>query len=320
MIPSAANPAGLLSFRALIRSLAALFFSAVLVAPASAAAAPPCTSFDLGKALAVYDIARWASHTSAPASDASTLTRVQTLVIDPGHGGENEGAVGVLGVHEKYLTIELALDLRDRLQRAHPNLRVVLTRYWDSDVALPDRIAMANQRGADLFISLHYNAAVHARAVGFETYFLATHEAVPGQGDVKGQPIAATGGAVTGLEKDLETKPSGPTAERAFELVLEDLHRSVQHRRSGRLAEIVQKQLRSRLKSVNRGVKQANFAVLRGAEMPAIVVESGFLTHPKEGKKVHGLEHRKQVIEALMEAVVEFDRTLEAEQTPLPSS
>ena len=285
----------------------------------SAAAVPPVAvrGIDLPTVLALYDRGRQLDHhldrrITEESAERRELSTLRTIVLDPGHGGDNNGAVGVHGINEKYLTLELAYALRDRLQRAYPDTRVVLTRYWDQSVGLSERIHHANTIGADLFLSLHYNAAVHDRAVGFETYFLVESEAIPGQQEVEGEPIAATGMEVTGIDRAAVDRPTSGTYNDVVVRMQRDLARQIQHRDSGHLAETVQAELDRQLSSINRGVKQANFAVLRGALMPAVVVEAGFLTHPEEGQAIFAPRHQERVVDALFRAVGRFDRELTA--------
>ena len=245
-----------------------------------------------------------------------TLNRLQTIVIDPGHGGENQGALGVAGIHEKFITLELAYALRDELQKKYPSARVVMTRYWDVSVGLTDRIAYANTIGADLFVSLHYNAATHSRAIGFETYFLTSSEATPGQEQVKGEPIATAAPSATGIKQELLTDPKASTFNEVVVDMQTDLARQRQHNDSALFAQLANEGLAHRLTSVNRGVKQANFAVLRGALMPAIVVESGFVTHTTEGRDVLTERHRGKVVAGLLEAIEKLDQQLDERDTP----
>jgi N-acetylmuramoyl-L-alanine amidase len=296
-----------------------LLLFAVLL-PSTVAAGPPVTlrGIELPTVLSFYDRARHVAHRADQQADPreqtdhpdeppqKRLESIDTIVLDPGHGAGNSGAIGVAHVAEKYLTLELAYALRRRIQETYPDVRVVLTRYWDKGLSLDERTHLANRIDADLFLSLHYNAAVHQRAVGYETYYLATREAIPGRQQVKGEPIAAASSRVTGI--------AGESDEEAFEIqgddlavIKRDLARARQHRFSGLLAETVQRHLIEHVDSVDRGVKQANFGVLRGALMPAVVVESGFLTHPDEGRQVLDPDHRKKLVESLMESIDQFD-------------
>ena len=291
---------------------------ASLACASTGVAHPPVTvrGIELPTVLSFYDRAREAAvaaggdrvEDETADDEANGLETVDTIVLDPGHGAGNLGAIGVTGVAEKYLTLELAYELRKRLQKRFPDLRVVLTRYWDSQVGLDDRTHMANRIGADLFLSLHYNAASHQRAVGYETYFLDTRKAIPGRHQqAAGKPIASLSPHATGVAKEDDTEPFGVQGDQ-LAIIRRDLQRAHQHQLSGMLAETVQSSLGANLESIDRGVKQANFAVLRGALMPAVVVEAGFLTHPDEGEACLQAEHRDRVVDGLVEAVRRFDR------------
>lgn len=285
-----------------------------LVIAAPAAAHPGSLwGVDLPSVIALRDQARVVGHELSNGEDeerAPGLQRLRTIVIDPGHGGDNSGATGVAGIAEKFLTLELAYELRERLQERYPDLRVVLTRYWDTSLDFADRVHLANMASGDLFLSLHYNAAVHDRAVGFETYFLRPEEVTPGQEEVQGQPVASVDGSVTGIDRPIDGLPPFGQYGDSVMLIEQDLLRAHQHMLSGLLAESVQESFRQHLDAPDRGVKQANFAVLRGAHMPAVVVEAGFLTHPEEGMEVTTSEHRTLVATALLDAVADFDTQL----------
>ena len=286
-----------------------------LTSPAKALP-PTLRGIDMGTVLMMRDQARATAiqerlrttHQGSP----TALKHVKTIVLDAGHGGENQGALGVACVHEKFLTIDLAFALRDAIQERYPDARIIMTRYWDRELSLSDRITMANERGADLFLSLHYNAAVHDKAIGVETYFLTTEQAIPGAEPAQGAPIASASG-ISGMERAALGAQLPPgTFNDAMLTLQRDLARSVQHQRSGLLAELIQTRMVAATHSVNRGVKQANFGVLRGALMPAVVVEAGFVTHPAEGKKVATDRHRARLTAALLDAIIAYDDALAA--------
>lgn len=288
----------------------------LMAVPAMAAHPGSLWGIDLPSVIALRDQVRVMAHSHAEPTDGEQLLdgqelpqlqRVRTIVLDPGHGGNNSGATGHAGVAEKYLNLELAYDLRERLQKKYPDLRVILTRYWDASVEIPDRVHLANMANADLFISLHYNAAVHDRAYGYETYFLRPEEVTPGSEEVQGLPVASAENNATGILRPVEgVRPVGQYGD-ALMLIQQDLLRAHQHTLSGRLAEAVQDGFRDNLTSMDRGVKQANFAVLRGAHMPAVLVEVGFLTHPEEGFEILTPEHRASVSSSLITAIENFD-------------
>lgn len=294
--------------------------------PTTADAFPPAsvTGIDLPTVLTLDDQARRFAYliaqeaaeqsqdkqaADAVATSRKSLKKLRTIVLDPGHGGENLGALGVVQIQEKYLTLELAYRLRKELQQKYPDARVILTRYWDQSLSLSDRVHFANRMGADIFLSLHYNAAPHQHAIGFETYFLAADEVTPGKQEKKGKPIATSQNVVSGMEQRGLGVEEGVYND-ALLTLKRDLARENQNRESGLLAETIQQNLVKRIDSTDRGVKQANFGVLRGALMPAVVVESGFLTHPVEGEKVAGEKHRENTVSALVSAIEDFDQRL----------
>ncbi|MFU8802708.1 MAG: N-acetylmuramoyl-L-alanine amidase family protein [Bradymonadaceae bacterium] len=267
---------------------------------------------DVATVLTLHDHARLLAFEAQSEKKATkSLKKVRTIVIDPGHGGDNSGATGVAGIREKYLTLDLAYELRKQLQERFPEARVVMTRYWDKSMSLTERVHFANVVEADLFISLHYNAAVHDRALGFETYFLLAEDVTPGQERVQSAPLATSSPTMTGIEANMDSQlPPIGVANDMIATIQRDLERGRLHAESGLLAQTVQKGMARHLDAPDRGVKQANFGVLRGALMPAIVVEAAFLTHPGEGVEVLEKAHRKKISRALVEAVETFDRTL----------
>lgn len=292
---------------------AALALLTLLSSSPAALAAPPLTTrgIDLANVLLMREHARsqdW-MRGKKTRRKGRRLKHIKTIVIDPGHGGENQGALGVASIHEKFLTINLAYDLRDAVQAAYPDARVILTRYWDRGMSLSERIHMANTIEADLFISLHYNSAVHDKAHGVETFFLSADQVTPGEETKTSAPIASTAANTTGMPPE-DKRPEQGTFNDTMLNLQRDLQRARQHRESGLLAEAVQDRLTRHTDARDRGVKQANFGVLRGALMPAIVVEGGFLSHPEEGKEIPTSKHRKQLITALTRSIYDFDVVL----------
>ncbi len=257
---------------------------------------------DLTSVLTMRDQARVVAHhhhkehSDQLDDQVADLNQIRTVVIDPGHGGTNIGAVGIAGIPEKRLTLELAYQLREELQQKYPRLRVVLTRYWDTTVELEDRAEIANLANADLFLSLHYNAASHQRAVGFETFFLNANQALSSFEEEE-----EFAGEIEGVAHSSHT----------LELIQFDLLRAHRHELSAELAELIQHRFVRRIDSVDRGVKQGNFSVLRNAEMPAVVVEAGFMTHPEEGLEILTREHRSRITTSLIEAIEDFDVVLD---------
>lgn len=288
---------------------------ATVIGALPAHAAPPVGlhGINLAMVLHVQDNARRVharerrAQDSSRQRDAKKFKHIKTIVIDPGHGGENQGALGVAHVHEKFLTMDLAYALRARLQKTYPNARVIMTRYWDTSMGLSERVHLANQVKADLFLSLHYNSATTKRAEGIETFYLSTKHATPNVKPTQGKPLASIGRSSTGMDTEQPKEPVQGTMDDDMLNMKRDLMLQQQHQNSGLLARTVQSALISKLQATNRGVKQANFGVLRGAHMPAVVVEAGFVSHPEEGKRLLKNAHRDHVVIALMAAIDRFD-------------
>jgi len=210
--------------------------------------------------------------------------------VDPGHGGDDVGAKGRKGLREKDTALGLAQELKSVLESA--GFEVLLTRDQDVFVPLWDRAKLANDAGADLFLSLHLNAARARSAKGSEVYFLSLDE-----GDRDGTEVAALENAEAG-------KPPAPDS--VLSSILQDLAQKAYLQESERLAVNIQNQL-NRLGGIKeRGVKQAPFVVLRGAAMPAVLVEVAFISNPSEEKKLKEAVFRRKVAEAIATGVKRF--------------
>jgi N-acetylmuramoyl-L-alanine amidase len=213
---------------------------------------------------------------------------IRTIVIDPGHGGKDVGALGPGGLMEKDVTLAVARKLASVLS-AKTGARVVLTREDDSLVSLDQRTAVANQYNADLFLSVHMNAAVVKGAKGSETYFLSLEAS-----DELAKKAAETENA------------SASSATSDLNLILWDLAQQAYLDESSRFAQAIQEELNSATSVANRGVKQAPFKVLVGATMPAALVEVGFISNPEEETKLRSDEFQNLMVDALTRAVQRY--------------
>ena len=222
--------------------------------------------------------------------------RRYTIVLDPGHGGSETGAVGPAGSEEADLTLMIAKALRIELKRRLP-VEVVLTRTEDVDIELETRTAIANENQADLFISLHFNSSFGSRPRGAETYFLSR--------EASDQQAAAFAAA----ENASAAGAGGPELE--LKMILWDLAHSLHLGKSQRFAKLVQEELNRALGLRDRGVKQAPFTVLMGARMPAVLVELGFLSNPDEEERLKSPIYRADLVDALVQAVSRFKRQIE---------
>lgn len=220
---------------------------------------------------------------------------VSRIVIDPGHGGHDSGAKG-RGVVESELVLDVALRLEKLLQKV-PGVEVILTRRTDDFIELPERTAMANREGADLFLSIHANASSSALAHGVETYYLnfATN---------------LSAAAVAARENANSTQAMGalPDIVKAIALnnKLDESHDLASH---------VQSAMIERLRQANKtvkdlGVKQAPFVVLIGAVMPSVLAEISFVTNPQEAKLLKSNTYRQRIADALFTAVRNYQTSL----------
>lgn len=218
-------------------------------------------------------------------------------VIDPGHGGEKDGAIGVRGIREKDVTLQIARRLGAQLQRQ--KARVILTRTSDVGVPLAQRAALANARQADLFVSIHVNAMPGAasRTRGIETYFLSADAT-----DSSATAVAARENADR-LAGEPELDPADLVAR-----ILQDLADTDALNGSSVLAHSIHEELVRRLGADDRGVKQAPFYVLAGARMPAVLLEVGFVTNPGEARALGTAKYQELVARSIAEGIATWRR------------
>jgi N-acetylmuramoyl-L-alanine amidase len=226
---------------------------------------------------------------------------VSRIVIDPGHGGHDSGAKGKSGIVESELVLDIALRVEKMLQNVG-GVEVILTRRTDDFIELPERTAIANREGADLFLSIHANASTSSLAHGIETYFLnfATN-------------ISAA--AVAARENANSTQAMGALPDFVKAIALND---KVDESRD--LANHLQAAMLDRLRPANKtlkdlGVKQAPFVVLIGAVMPSVLAEISFVTNPQEARLLKGNAYRQKIAEALFEGVRKYQLSLKAMTT-----
>ncbi len=233
-----------------------------------------------------------------PSEDTEPLSLAQQLglgvkkiVVDPGHGGKDPGAIGPNGLKEKDVTLALALRLKPELEGR--GYQVIMTRDSDVFIGLEERTAMANDSRADLFISIHTNAARDRRVRGIETYFL---------GVAKSREASET----AMLENAISQQ-----ALSDLEKILLDLTRTSNLKQSSLLAESIQDNLYSGLSGSfsnirNLGVKQASFYVLIGAQMPAVLVETSFISNPNAEKLLTRKDYRDTVAQSLLRGILQY--------------
>ncbi len=268
---------------------------AVLRVVFEGAAAEPRTSTLVDPHRLVLDFPRPEEPETRERSEAAPPLRL--IVLDAGHGGHDSGAVGPTGLMEKDVVLDVTRRVA-RLVEAGLGVKVVLTRDGDHFVPLRDRTSFANRERADLFVSIHANAHRQSSWEGVETYFLSS-EATDGEA----RQVAALENSVVQFEK-----PVARGRADVLKAILWDLAQSAFQVESSRLAEIVQDSMTRALRIPNRGVKQAGFYVLGGAAMPAILIEIGFVTNPREERKLRDAQYRDEIARAIVSGLAEYKR------------
>jgi N-acetylmuramoyl-L-alanine amidase len=217
------------------------------------------------------------------------ISKIRRIVVDPGHGGHDPGAVGPNGIQEKDIVLAIGLKLKDLL-KDDLGLDVVMTRSTDVFIPLEERTAIANKVGADLFLSVHANAAGNRSASGIETYYLNL--------------------AKTEKAAQLAAKENGTSLEKVsvLQAILFDLMANYKLNDSAHLADEVQKSLHKKIRSSyhdvkNLGVKQGPFYVLVGASMPSILVEAAFLSNSVEEARLKETSYQDMTAEGILEGV-----------------
>ena len=218
-----------------------------------------------------------------------------TIVLDAGHGGDDPGAIGPNGTREKDINLKIIYELKELFEK-DGRYNVVLTRKDDTFIPLAERTQIANDQKADLFVSVHCNASINKNMSGFEVYFLNENAS---------DPEAAATAILENSVVRLEEKPTGKQMKRQQLLWSMLVNEFIND--SSELCCMVGTQIVKRTKLPNRGVKQAGFYVLRGTQMPAILVETAFLSHAGEEAKLNQPRFQKQVADAVYNGVKDYE-------------
>ena len=227
--------------------------------------------------------------------DVKERWRLDTVVLDAGHGGKDPGSQGKYGTKEKDVVLDITKRV-GRLLEKNAGIKVVYTRDEDVFIRLIDRTKMANDANGKLFVSVHANSNPNRKIQGFETYLLRpgkTEDAIE---------VASRENAVIKLEEKTG-QYDNLTGEN---LIMATMAQSMFMKESEDLAAIIQMELDKRLNTPNRGVKQAGFYVLIGASMPNVLVEVGFISNPAEEKKLKQAVHKQRIAESIYEGIKHF--------------
>ena len=223
-----------------------------------------------------------------------------TVVIDAGHGGKDPGAVSANGrVLEKDVTLKVALLVGEDIARKHPEVKVLYTRKTDKFVGLNDRARMANKANADLFISIHVNAAQNRSARGAETYTLGVEEART----ERNLEIAKRENGVILLEENHEKTYANfnPESYIIFEYMQSEFVKESIH-----IAQYVQENFSNDANRHDRGVRQAGFLVLNATSMPSILVELGYISNAEEAKYLASATAQKRLSDCISKAFDQY--------------
>jgi N-acetylmuramoyl-L-alanine amidase len=231
-----------------------------------------------------------------PMLGSPTRPAIRTIVIDPGHGGDETGARGASGTLEKDVSLAVARRLKAAIE-GRLGIRVLLTRDDDRHVGLDERAAMANNNKADVFISLHANASPRAATKGVEIFYLSRNRFAD-----RVRQLA---------ESQRELLPVFGGGNREIVLVQWDMAQAYHIDESAALAGVVEQRLRDQPEMAGVIVEQASVRVLTGANMPAVLVEMGYLSNPDQEQALVSVEFQNQVVQALLDAVVTFRERLE---------
>jgi N-acetylmuramoyl-L-alanine amidase len=278
----------------------------LVILPAPEAAPPPAPSSDLDDAteggsslnLPVHAVPK-AAHASSDGERSLTRAlglKINRVVIDPGHGGADEGTVGRHGLMEKELVLDVAKRL-GKLIEERMGSEVVYTRSDDTFIPLHARTEIANQKKADLFLSIHANSSPHPRVGGIEVYYLNFTRSAEAL-DVAARENASSEKSVYELQDLIQTITLHDKIEESKEFA---------SKVQGTLQTF---ETRYNSAAKNRGVKKAPFVVLIGASMPSILAEVGFLSNSKEEQLLKRPDHRQKLAEALYQGVSRYAQSL----------
>ena len=236
--------------------------------------------------------------------------KVNTIVLDAGHGGHDTGALGKHS-REKDITLSIVLKLRDYIHQNLDDVKVVLTRDNDEFVELYRRAKIANESKADLFISIHCNANPSTTPYGTETYVMGLHKSTANLAVAKAENAAIL------LEDDYVEQYDGFDPNSAEGTIFFSMMQNAFLDKSLDFAGLVQKQFKHKLNLFDRGVKQAGFLVLYKTAMPGVLIETGFISNSKDEKFLLSEKGQEQVALAVFKALHEYKSRVEHREIPL---
>jgi N-acetylmuramoyl-L-alanine amidase len=262
---------------------------------------------------AVLLLASIAISIAAPAQNAADL-RLNTIVLDPGHGGKDPGCISQdKRTNEKTLTLAISKKLAEKIRKQYPEMKVLLTREKDEFVALRDRARFATKNNANLFISIHINAATNRSANGFAAYILGQSSNKNTDTYAFNMDVVTRENSVIYLEDDStvygDLNDNSPEAQ----IMSQFLYNAFREQSLG-FAETVNSKMKTPFKH-SYGVQQANFQVLREASMPAVLLELGFISNAGDLTLLRADKSIDQMVDNLFKAFCEYKTNYDASVT-----
>lgn len=230
---------------------------------------------------------------------AINFTNINTIVIDPGHGGKDAGCNGKHST-EKHVVLELALSLGEKINTFYPHIEVIYTRKTDVFIPLHIRTKIANENNADLFLSIHCNAFPSKYASGTETYVMGLHTTEYNLNIAKRENSSVL------LEDDYTAHYDGYDPNSPEGHIILSMYQNVNLEQSIEVAQLIENQFDKLPNMKSKGVKQAGFVVLKRATMPSILIETGFLTNPKDEAILSSNQGKKSIIESIFTGLSSF--------------
>lgn len=239
---------------------------------------------------------------AAPCAHAQKGKEQFVLVIDPGHGGEDPGAVGKKGTKEKNINMSVSRAFGNLVQEAFPEIKIIYTRTEKKDIKVPlmQRARIANNAKADLFISIHSNASKNRAAKGCQTFTLGSGS------DAEAKAAAMYENQVILLEENFEQVYKGFDPNSSESYIIFELIRGHDIEKSISCAEHIQKNMVSKSKLINRGVSSAGFLVLHKTVMPSILIELGFISNAEEEKYLASKAGQTKLAEGIFEGFKDY--------------
>lgn len=246
---------------------------------------------------------------SLPVAVIGPDSKIDVIVIDPGHGGDDYGAIGPRGTREKDVALDIAKELA-KLIRKDKQLKVIMTRDRDKTMTLEERAKIANESAADLFISIHANASLKEHVQGWNVFFLA-----PAKNDSARATAQLENSVFVREQAQIRSDPDEAYTDDYRDPVLHILNEMIMTEfqdESNDFAFMLDREFRELGDVPARGVDQAGFYVLNCVYTPSVLIEAGFITNPREEKVLTSKQYHKNIAEAIYNAVIRFKAKYES--------